>query len=458
MLASLNSQKGTALITVIMAMLVVMLLGGAALALITSQTKTVIGFEQDINALHVAEAGLHQYLWYMNKEGGTLNLGSEQNPVLYPDAAPRGAFYLEEVQKETGRVIVRSTGWMLADPASKRVIEAIIVRRTFTEYVYFSDDDPENIWWISGEKCYGPYHTNSTLRIAGSPIFYGRATYAEGIEYNWSYHNNPQFRQGYAKVPRIPFPSNNNQLKTIAQNDGYLYQGRTSIKLNANGTVTIRNKNGSPVTRPLPPEGVIYVNGTMSSNMFDINAGNAFVSGKLNGRLTIASSNDIYITGYDPTNYDFNQPEATDGISYQNTSFILNETTGVVTVTGSEQAMLGLVAQKDIGVLTRGWFNNPNIDSARRNITIHGAIMAITGSFKNTHHDRYPTSPAGNLTVRGSIIQKTRGPVGTFNQYGVTVTGYAKNYAYDPRMMYDNPPHFLKPENSGWEIRSWTEI
>ena len=32
-----------------------------------------------------------------------------------------------------------------------------------------------------------------------------------------------------------------------------------------------------------------------------------------------------------------------------------------------------------------------------------------------------------------------------------------KNYAHDIRMMYDSPPHFLKPDGSGWEITEWND-
>jgi hypothetical protein len=122
---------------------------------------------------------------------------------------------------------------------------------------------------------------------------------------------------------------------SYAQADRYYYEGRTSIRLNAEGTVTIWNHNCTPeiFTKELPPNGVIYVNSESgaSSNMFDQKSGNVFISGTLDGRLTVAAANDIYVTGYDPTVYNFSSSPVTNGIFYKDTKFNLDTTTGDVT-------------------------------------------------------------------------------------------------------------------------------
>jgi hypothetical protein len=84
-----------------------------------------------------------------------------------------------------------------------------------------------------------------------------------------------------------------------------------------------------------------------------------------------------------------------------------------------------------------------------RNIQIDAAILSLRHSFIV---DNYQCgSSLGSLTVRGAIVQKYRGPVGTGN--GVTVvTGFAKNYWYDDRFRYRSPPYFLTPVAASWDV------
>jgi hypothetical protein len=49
--------------------------------------------------------------------------------------------------------------------------------------------------------------------------------------------------------------------------------------------------------------------------------------------------------------------------------------------------------------------------------------------------------------VSGAIAQKYRGAVGTTNG-----TGYTKDYNYDDRLKYIEPPSFIEPEKSAWVI------
>lgn len=468
-----HSNHGVALVTVIMVMLVVMTFAGIVLSLVTSQTKSEVYFEQDTSAIHAAEAGINLYLWDLN-EGATMevSLGTE---IKYPDINPTAAFILEldTAKSTTSKKVVRSTGWMLSDSNVKRTIEVTFTKRSFTEFVYFSDNDPDDIWWSSSDNLYGPYHSNTYLCIAGSPTFWGKATYSIDIKNNPNYTNKPTFKKGKEKVASIQFPPNNNSLLVYANNGGYCFDGRTCILLHANGEITVWNDKLTPKVKKMdpPPNGVIYVNEIAGTKYgeFDLKYGNVFVSGTLNGRLTIGAFNDIYITGYDPTKSTFSNSTVTNGIKYNDTSFTLDTSNGNVKVyenplqVGSD--MLGLVARENIAVLTYGWFGtgNENVNSSRQNMTIHAALCAINGRFGNSYQlnnsnvsTSYPTS-AGTLTLRGSLMQKERGPVGFLNASGEIGTGYKKDYAHDPRMMYEQPPYFLEPAESGWEIRDWVE-
>ncbi len=459
-----SSTKGAALPTVIMVMLVVMTSATIVLTMTTSQAKNGVIYDDNIQALHSAEAGLNQYLWYLNKEDSTLDF---KKVITYPENEPESAFIIDELESTNMLKRVNVTGWSLRNPEVKRTVEATFTQRSFTEYVYFSDEDPADIWWMDGDKCFGPYHTNTSLSIGGSPEFFDRVTYVNKIVYKSDTVNNPTFHSSTEKVAAIPYPENNSELMNYAKANGYLYEGRTSIRLNADGTITVWNpkSNSNTVTRSLPPNGVIYVNGTSvtkSSNRFSEDAGNVFISGVLNGRLTVASSNDIYVTDYDPTygKYSEAQNHETNGICYSDTDFTVDTTTGDITVSGSGQEdMLGLIADKNVSVLTYGWYDKNDFKAGNGDIKVYGALFAINGSFGNSYNmygdtsTSYP-SPNGTLSVRGAIIQNKRGVVGVRSS---KTYGYVKDYAHDTRMKYEAPPYFLTPVDSGWEINTWKE-
>jgi len=459
------TNKGAALVTVIMLMLVTMALVGIVLSFITSQTKMEIFYENNIVALHSAEAGVNQYLWDLNKDSATSSVLLEDE-VEYPNVNPVAKYFLHSTQDTADKKIIEATGWMLNDPSIKRTIKATFTKRSFTQYVYFSDNDPTDIWWMSSDNCYGPYHTNTSLYVSGSPTFWSNVTYVNQISYYTSPSvDHPNFRVTPQQVASINYPSDNNQLMSFAIADDYYYRGITRIRLNSDGTITTLNLNRVPnlETRNIPANGVIFVDGTVVSayNKFNTNAGNIFISGVLEGKLTVAASNDIYVTGYDPILNNYNASTVTNGIRYNDTDFNLDTSNGATTVTGTgKDDMLGLVANRHVAVLTCGWFNNIYANTARQNFTIYAAIFAINGSFINSYQidgsgETYPNTP-GTLTVRGAIIQSKRGAVSQFSG-DVLSAGYAKNYAHDPRMMFDSPPNFLRPVDSGWEITEWIE-
>jgi hypothetical protein len=68
----------------------------------------------------------------------------------------------------------------------------------------------------------------------------------------------------------------------------------------------------------------------------------------------------------------------------------------------------------------------------------------------------YSGPPKGTLTTYGGIIQRERGPVGTFNgSTGQKLSGYSKDYNYDTRLMASPPPFY--PTTGDYISLSWTE-
>jgi hypothetical protein len=121
-------------------------------------------------------------------------------------------------------------------------------------------------------------------------------------------------------------------------------------------------------------------------------------------------------------------------------------------ITKSGDFVLGLIANQFVRVyhpVDSGCDNNGGPFS----IQIDAAILALQHSFTVDHY--YCGSPLGTLTVNGVIAQKFRGPVGTG---GSSVsTGYLKDYNYDDRLQLRQPPYFLDPIQSAWRIQRQTE-
>lgn len=305
------------------------------------------------------------------------------------------------------------------------------------------DDYCETISFISGDEIEGPLHTNDTLAICGNPRFGRTATdmieisaktpgwYSSGCG-----GSNPDFTgTKVTSSPALIPPESNSKLESIAL-PAFRYTGQVRICLSGtNMTVG----NGSSCTGvysgSIPSNGVVYVkNGICSSVYSPFNTvyesssgcGNAYVSGTYTGQLTIAAENDVIINGS-----------------------LCRTSCG----TASGEALLGLIANNFVRIYhpcsndsnQAGWLNGPNIDAA---------ILAIKHSFIV---DNYSCGNAmGTLNVEGAIAQKFRGPVGTGGSGGSS-SGYVKNYVYDDRLRYLEPPSFIEPTGASWVIGRLTE-
>ena len=389
------------------------------------------------------------------------------------------ATMLEQTGTNAGTFRIRSTGY---SGDSKQSVVATFKRASFLDYLYFTQletSDPVTynnaatiagaytqctktiaqgrktaaipnsggqfctvIVFRGGDRVNGPLHTNDALEICGDPIF-GR-TPADMIEVSsppqgWAGActgtNQPQFLGTFrTTAPVLTPPPTNGQLSTIAQ-PSYRYNGQTKIVLNGS-TMTVTTNTGTVGPIALPSNGVIYVsNGACSSSYSPFTAtypltsgcGNVYVRGTYSGQLTIAAENDIIIDG---------------------------------NVTRTGNGILGLIANNFVRVYHpfplqtgRGQCNGgSNGAGSLTNLRIDAAILAINHSFIVDHYDC--GAPLGDLIINGAISQKFRGAVGTFGSS--SSTGYTKDYNYDDRLRYLEPPHFIDPVQSAWHVQRET--
>jgi hypothetical protein len=300
------------------------------------------------------------------------------------------------------------------------------------------------IQFVSGDFIEGPLHTNDDILVCGTPTF-GR-TSQDSIEVSGS-----GWRQGCTGSPRIqgtwkPFspvltpPPSSTSLKQVVES-GYLFRGTTTIELQSNA-MTVTNANLRPTTQTvaLPSNGVVYVDHDASTGCAvpayqplepysdPVGCAVTYVRGTYASDLTIASAKDIVVTG---------------------------------NIARSGDKMLGLIADNFVRVYHPTVPDDPDdptdCDNARTtptNVSIEAAILALNHSFTV---DRYFCgAPLGTLTVRGTIAQKHRGPVGRGS--GSTIlNGYYKDYEYDDRLRLREPPHFIDPVQASWRIQRYAE-
>ena len=375
---------------------------------------------------------------------------------------------------------IRSTGWVRG---KKRSIVATFKRKSFLDYVYFTNletIDPvtysdagmrawaqgtsttqgqcEKYWrdgrgsssyfgnycteiqFITGDQINGPFHTNDSILTNGSPIF-GRTS--DKIEmtggaptgYRTNGGGTPVFR-GPKTVPAAPLdlPPDNASLKTLAD-PAYRFTGKTSLVFQDDKVLVTNAAVGTNVPMALPPpNGIIYVsNGacgksyTLQQNYTDIpdGCGNAWVQGTYSKGVTVAAENDVIINA---------------------------------DLVHTGDGLLGLIANQFVRVFhpvvdpTNSSTSNRSDDLG--DVRIDAAILSLQHSFIV---DNYSLGAAeGTLTVNGAIAQNFRGPVGSTDGSG-RVHGYIKNYTYDDRLAYEEPPNFLDPIQTAWRMVRATE-
>lgn len=235
---------------------------------------------------------------------------------------------------------------------------------------------------------------------------------------------------------------------------GCPFSGPTRIVLNADGTMDVTSpsttstnaacgtaskyKSGASQRVPIPGNGVIYVSnstqacsgkslGTYPINgditTYDCSAGDVFVEGTLNGRLTIASQGNIVIT---------------EDLLYHD---LANDSLGLVP-NGEAQVYHPVACSTTPAAGQPCTSGYTNMLSTLNDVTIDAAILSVNQSFDVQNFDK--GAPLGTLSVLGGIYQRFRGPVGTSG------SGYAKSYRFDSRLTSLPPPSFLAPVAAPW--------
>jgi len=305
-------------------------------------------------------------------------------------------------------------------------IKILLQPSLFSKFAYFSDNEPNNIFWTTGDTVWGPYHSNTKIYVNGNPVFNGKTTNYQGLS-KQNTSDKPAFNGGYETGVYITMPTDMNTLKGKAQQSGGGFYQKTGkdlyLTFNADSSVTYRSGTTGAWTKK-------SLATFAGSNKVIVNdSGNIHVKGRLSGQVTIAALN--------------NTSSTTRGLVYIDSSVAYN--TNPITNPSSTD-MLGIVATNNIMI------KDTSYNNTSAGITIQAAMFSQDGGFGAENYDTRASGVNGSIKLLGGISQKARQAVGTSGSPG---TGFKKSYFYDNRMLVTAPPSF--PTTGSYEILEWLE-
>ncbi|MBN2830867.1 MAG: DUF4900 domain-containing protein [Candidatus Omnitrophica bacterium] len=432
----LRNKKGFALVAVYLVISVLVAFSATFVSQSVSQNNIANVFKYRSQALNAADAGLdHAIKWLRDQAtAGNFPTGTTTNPWNGGAAQSLGGSSYNVVILRVNlsgapnlfRYSITSTG---AVGSMNRTLRKFVQATNFSNYIWFTNRETwggRNVWFTRNDYLDGPVHTNAHFNIYGKDpgaVFAGAVSSVDGYIRFYNNRNNinlsqtsnppydiPDFQQGFTfGAQQVTMPGTALDLKTNAASGGYSFNKSTQVVLNSDGTMNYKVGHQSwQNNQPLPANGALFVNGNLT------------LSGTLDGQLTAGASGDVKITN---------------NLVYASGDPVTNP--------ACDDA-LGIISEGDV-IIDR---------NAPTNLQIHGVMMALNSSF---YLDNYTSGLKGVLSVRGGIIQKERGPVGTFSgSTGQKISGYTKDYLYDSRML-SSPPPFM-PTTGDYITLAWKEV
>jgi hypothetical protein len=421
-------------------------------------------------AYYVAEAGLADAYERIVNSGVTTLASSTCTNLNAPTAATCSNAYIPNSTTDTGKYTVVTsndssyvvslqfsglpqTNYIITSQGTygnvTRTLQLKIESSTIARYAYWSQTEVNptlgNLWWISGQLTTGPVQTNGTFNIMGNPVFDGLVSEV-GSAPNYYSGTGSDPTSLTKSDPAYVFPDGekNNQpaitlppattlgdFQTAATSNGLILTGASTVTFNAAGTITVTGNaiNSSckttmayhNTTVSVPANFVVYVQSTKTISACKSSAsdGNVTVQGTVNGQLSVAADQNVYISG----NVQYNTNPQTNS---------------------SSTDMLGLVANNNITVEEA---------SAPAQLAIQAVLMALQGSFNVDQYSKNPDPITGgldgaNMSQFGSLINAYSGCTGVFNSSGKLVDGWNQIQSYDTRLAKTSPPGFPPLVNS----------
>ncbi|MEN6358029.1 MAG: hypothetical protein ABFD83_13205 [Armatimonadota bacterium] len=504
-------NKGSLLLITIIALFMVTTLAIAVISITSTALYMNSQQQSRAMALNIAESGAEDGALYLYKFNSAPNITESFDPFNGP-VTLNGGHYCVTIDPDEDNAtndtlktfVITSVGTY---NGVSKTVEIVIRQASFGRYAYFTDSETSSagggeIWWRTGESVDGPVHSNNrnnskfNIYYTGStkPIFLDMVTSAA------------------SKINYTPgTPGNETTYKKIFANGSKgLRLGVDPIDLPE--TTDIQKQAAWGGSSGYPTTNGVYLRGTSGSGLYIV--GDAAIDLSLDGcgnqqmtiKQVIGGGTQTTVVTLDRYNKTTTATGTVGPDSATSMSSLIN---GVIYCTGNITSLKGEVADNLYSgdeITTRSELtiatdvsNDDNIDDITitgniiyhtrpdktldsdapanlaagtlglvgRNITIGSSAPAnleidgvcLAGG-KNTSDGSFSVKnygskkPTGTLKILGGIIQKARGPVGTFStSTGAISTGYSKNYVYDPRMAQRPPPYY--PTTGKYDRISW---
>ncbi|MEA2065217.1 MAG: hypothetical protein U9O66_02890 [Patescibacteria group bacterium] len=462
-----KNQSGTMLIALMLIVAVFIAMAGGLASLGVYRNRLYMMQNAEIQAMHIAEAGVNYYRWHLAHEQEDFFDGTGADPDGIPPNGPyehtytspsgelTGKFSLEITPPPTGSTIatIKSIGWADSYPNLKRTVEVRYGIPSLAHYSFLTNTD---VWFGDSESVSGELHSNGGIRMDGtndSLVTSARETYictpghgCSNEEKPGVWGTGPNSSLWSFPVPAVDFnviTMDIAQIKADAQaegvylassgggNDGY------HIIFQANGTfdVYVVNDLKSAIEQK-NDDWTAYVDNIKEEIDDETYDSNYLIPG--NGLIYI--EDDIWVEGTVNGRATLVAARLPDNPNKRKTVHI-NGNINYLARDGSH--ILGLIGQKHVKVPRH----------APADLTIDAILLAQNGRvFRNLYLPRRVTN---SITVYGGIITNQ---VWTWTWVGGsgTVDGYnTTNSIYDSQTTFAPPPSF--PTTGEYTFISWEE-
>ncbi len=425
-------------------------------------------------ALHIAEAGLEYYRWFLNKNPSILNAGvglvsPDSYTLVDPEGGELGTANITataDLQCNAVRwVDITSRGVASLDPVFPRTLSARYMRPSVAGYSYVVNT---NVWAGADRVIRGPYHSNGGVRMDGThnaEVTSSVSTWQCTSSYNCSpTQNSAPGVLGSGSNPSLweyPVSTVNfasiavdfSDLKSRAQTAGGIYYGPASGSVNNRGYRLIFNANGTVTiyrvtqTTGFPSYSTQYGDTTEYSRInnqtllgtFNIPSScslmffedRVWIEGTVNGKVTVvaatptttSTSPDIYLNG----NILYADNDGSDGL----------------TAIAERNVLIPLVVPE--------------------NMEIHGIFVAQSGHYGRDYFSTSDLSSTydpyvqrASLTTVGTVV--SNGRTGTsWSCNGSFCSGFLQRYDYYDQLLAFSPPPFTPTASTDYEFVLWRE-
>lgn len=419
-----RSDEGSVLIMVMGVVVLTSLLAGTMMLAGNNHYRNTSRQADLEMALYVAEAGMEIAADYLAEQQGFIGTSYSSSGTI--DGHP----YNYVMTKVGWRTYTMEAVGTVGEISRKINIDRVYLP-TYAKYALWMDLNGV-IYFTPGEQFDGHVHSNDTLWFSGNsniggPEFWEKVTSAQssfaGSPQHATFHKGYELNASEGQMSSIDFDStSSSSLRNLADSFGRRIRGDAEFYFSGQD-VWIREDGRWDLHR-VQEDQLIYVDGYSTVH-----------GGVVDGRMTIVSENDIWIE--DHIRYADDPRDDTENSQ-------------------SDDA-LGLISRDDVWIST----------SAPDDLEIFASILAAgtrgsnngqynDGSFGVSQYNSSYYGHRGDLTVYGGIVQEVRGAVGTFRHGYGGVTGYNKDYHFDPRFGQEPPPYY-PPVSDKVEFEDWSE-